>query len=65
MLKLAEVFLGVCGHGDVTNPLVVVPINGEIAIEGSSSVNGDSMAFGCWETMAPMAKRIVGSTAMV
>ena len=36
-------FLDVCGHGDVTNHLVVVPINGETSIEGSSPVDGDSI----------------------
>ena len=41
MLKLLEGLLDVCGHGDVTNTLVVVPINGETAIEGSSPIDGD------------------------
>ena len=40
MLKLVEGFLDVCGHGDVTNALVVVPFNGETAIEGSITVDG-------------------------
>ena len=43
MLKLVEGLLDVCGHGYVTNPLVIVPINGETAIVGSSPVNGDSI----------------------
>ena len=43
MLKLLEGLLDVCGHGDITNPLVVVPINGDTAIEGSSPVDGDSI----------------------
>ena len=38
LMKLVEGFLDVCGHRYVTNPLVVVPINGETAIEGSSPV---------------------------
>ena len=41
MLKLVEVFLDVCGHGDITNPLVLVPINGDTAIEVSSPFDGD------------------------
>ena len=32
-----------CGHGDFTNTLVVVPINGETAIEGSIPVDGDGI----------------------
>ena len=43
MLKLVEGFLDVCGHGDVTYDLVVVPVNGETAIEGSIPVDGDSI----------------------
>ena len=43
VLKLVEVLLNVCGHVDVTYSLVVVPVNGETAIEGSSPVNGDSI----------------------
>ena len=39
MLKPMEGFLDVCGHGYVTSPLVVVPINGETAIEEYSPVN--------------------------
>ena len=41
MLKLLEGLLDVFGHVDVTNTLVVVPINGETAIEGSSPIDGD------------------------
>ena len=43
MLKLMEGFLDVCGHGYVTNSLVILTVNGETAIEGSSPVNGDSI----------------------
>ena len=43
VLKLAEGLLDVCGHGDVTYDLVVVPVNGETTIEGYSPVNGDSI----------------------
>ena len=43
MLKLVGGFLAVCGNGDVTNTLAVVPINGETAIEISSPVDGDSI----------------------
>ena len=32
VLKLVEGFLDVCGRGDVTNDLVVVPVNGETTI---------------------------------
>ena len=39
MLELVEGFLDVCGHGDVTSPLVVVPINAENAKEGASPVD--------------------------
>ena len=39
MLELVEGFLDVRGHGDVTSPLVVVPTNGETAIEVSIIVN--------------------------
>ena len=41
VLKLVEGFLDVCGHGYVTNALVVVPVNGETTIEGSIPVNVD------------------------
>ena len=43
MLKLVEGLLDVCGHGDVTYALVLVPVNGETAIEGSIPVDGDSI----------------------
>ena len=43
MMKLVEGFLDVYGHGDVTYALVLVPVNGETAIEGSSLVDGDSI----------------------
>ena len=43
MLEFLEGLLDVCGHGDVTSPLVVVPINGDTAIEGSSPVDLDSI----------------------
>ena len=43
MLELVEGFLDVCGHGDVTSPFVVVPINGETKIKGASPVDGDSI----------------------
>ena len=39
MQKPMEGFLDVCGHGDVTSPLDVVPINGETSIEEFSPVN--------------------------
>ena len=32
VLKIVEGFMDLCGHGDVTNALVVVPVNGETAI---------------------------------
>ena len=35
--------MDVCGNGDGTNLLVVVPINGETSIEVSSPVDGDSI----------------------
>ena len=41
LLKLVEGLFDVCGHEDVTYALVVVPVNGETAIEGSSPVDGD------------------------
>ena len=43
VLKLVEGLLDVCGNGDVTYALVIVPVNGETAIEGSSPVNGNSV----------------------
>ena len=43
VLKLVEGFLDVCGHGDVTYALVVVPVNDETAIEVSNPVDGDSI----------------------
>ena len=43
MLKLMEGLFDVCGHGDVTYALVVVPFNGETAIEVPSTVDGDSI----------------------
>ena len=43
MLKLVEGLFDVYGHGDVTYALVVVPVDGETAIEGTSPVDGDSI----------------------
>ena len=43
VLKLVEGLSDVCGNGDVTYAFVVVPVNGETAIEGTSSVDGDSI----------------------
>ena len=43
MLELVEGFLGVCGHGDVKSPFVVVPIKVDTTIEGASPVDGDSI----------------------
>ena len=43
VLKLVEGLLDVCGHGNVTYALVVVPVNGETSIEVSSPVYGDSI----------------------
>ena len=42
-MKLMEGLLDLCEHGDVTYALVVVPVNGETAIEGSSPFDGDSI----------------------
>ena len=41
VLKLVEGLFDVYGHGDVTYALVVVPVDGEAAIEGTSSVYGN------------------------
>ena len=38
--KLVEVLFDVCGHGDFTYALVVVPVDGETTIEGTSPVDG-------------------------
>ena len=43
VLKLVEVLLDVFRYGDVTYALVLVPVNGETAVEGSSPVDGDSI----------------------
>ena len=43
VLKLAEGLFDVCGHGDVTYALVVVPVNSETAIEGTSPFDIDSI----------------------
>ena len=43
MLKLVEGLLDVCGHEYVTYALVIVPVNGDTTIEGSSPVYGDSI----------------------
>ena len=43
VLKLVEVLLDVCEHGDVTYALAIVPVNGETSIEGSHPVDGDSI----------------------
>ena len=43
VLKLVVGLLDVCGHGDVTYALVLVPVNGETAIDVSSPVDGDSI----------------------
>ena len=56
MLKLVEGFLDVWGHGDVKNPLVIVPINDETAIEGSSPVDGDSIVL--LEQLDEMVRRV-------
>ena len=57
MLKLVEGFLDVCGRVDVTNSLVVVPINGETAIEGFSLVYGDSIEL--LERLDEMVRRVL------
>ena len=56
VLKLVEGFLYICGHGDVTNTLVVVPINGETAIEGSSPIDGDIIEL--LERLDEMVRRV-------
>ena len=56
MMKLVQGFLYVCGHGDVTNPLVGVPIDVETAIEGSSPVHGDSIDL--LERLDEMVRRV-------
>ena len=56
MLKLVEGLLDVCGHGYVTNPLVIVPINGDTAIEESSPVDGDSIEL--LERLDEMVRRV-------
>ena len=43
VLKLVEGIFDVCGHGDVTYALVVVPVDGETVIEVTSLVNGNSI----------------------
>ena len=43
VMKLVEGILDVCGHGDVTYALVVVTVNGETSIEGTSPVDRDSI----------------------
>ena len=43
MLKLVEGLFDVCGHGDVTDALVVAPVDGKNAIEGTSPVDGNSI----------------------
>ena len=43
LLKLVEGLFDVCGHGYVTYALVVVPVDGETAIEGTSPVDGNSV----------------------
>ena len=43
VLKLVEGLFDVCGHGDVTHALVVVPVDGETEIEGTSSFDGNSI----------------------
>ena len=43
VIKLVEGLSDVCGHGDVKYALVVVPVNGETAIKGTSPVDGDSI----------------------
>ena len=43
VLKLVEGLFDVCGNGDVTYALVVVPVDGDTAIEGTISVDGNSV----------------------
>ena len=43
MLKLVEGLFDVCGNGNVTYALVVVPVDGETVIERTSSVDGNSV----------------------
>ena len=41
MLKLVEGLFDVFGNGDVTYALVIVPVDGDTAIEGTSPVDGN------------------------
>ena len=43
VMKLVEGLFDVCGHGNVTDALVVVPVDGETSIEGTSPVDGNSV----------------------
>ena len=43
MLKLVEGLFDVCGHGNVTYALVIVPVDGDTAIERTSPVDGNSV----------------------
>ena len=43
VLKLVEGLFDVCGNGDVTYALVVAPVDGETAIEGTIPVDGNSV----------------------
>ena len=43
MLKLVEGLFDVCGHRNVTYALVVVPVDGDTAIEGTIPVDGNSV----------------------
>ena len=43
VLELVEGLFDVCGHGDVTYAPVVVPVDGETAIEGTIPFDGNSV----------------------
>ena len=43
VLKLLEGLFDLCRHGDVTYALVIVPVDGEAAIEGTSPVDENSI----------------------
>ena len=43
VMKLVEGLFDVCWHGNATYALVVVPVDGETAIEGTSPFDGNSV----------------------
>ena len=56
VMKLVEVLFDVCWNGDVTYELVIVPVDGKTAIEGTSPFDGNSIKL--LERLYEMVRRV-------